>query len=129
MPSPTVNVCPSKGEPESNLTFAYVYPVELVSANFTLVTTPDDTVTIALPSDPSPIIGTVMVFSPLVSPATSAVPALFIIIDSNLPSTAASFMVAFVISPHFSGSGMYEDVTNLIISEAVSYTHLTLPTN
>ena len=37
-------------------------------------------------------------------------------IDSNLPSTAASFMVAFVVSPHFSGRGMYEDVTNLTIS-------------
>ena len=115
--SPTVNDFPSKGEPESNLTVAYVYPVELVSANFTLVTTPSFTVTIALPSDPSPIIGTVIVFSPVVSPSISAVPALLIIIDSILPSTAASFIVAFVVSPHFSGSGIYEDVTNLTISE------------
>ena len=88
-----------------------------MSANFTLVTTPSFTVTIARPSEPSPIMGTVTVFSPCVLPATTAVPALLIMMDSNFPSTAASFMTEFVVSPHFSGSGIYEDVTNLTISE------------
>ena len=68
----------------------------------------------AVPPVPSPIIG-IPDISPSI-PSIVAVPLLLITIVSNLPSTAASFIVLVDTSPHFSGNGMYVVVTNLTIS-------------
>ena len=91
-----------------------MYPDEFVFDNLISETTPLVTVAVAVPPVPSPIIGMPEI-SPS-TPSTVAVPLLLITIVSNLPSTAASFIVLVETSPHFSGRGMYEVVTNLTIS-------------